>query len=77
MEWRYLSFENSEFIKELNSRDTYGTCQKWQVSIFILRWQVKKHLSIIKNAQKQGLKSMKNKFKIVEKLQKTRENTKK
>ena len=45
--------------------------------IFILRWQDKKHLSIIKNAQKQGLKSMKNNFKIVEKLQKTRKYTKK
>lgn len=42
-----------------------GRCQ-----FLFLRWQDKKHLSIIKNAQKQGLKSMKNNFKIVEKLQK-------
>ena len=41
-----------------------GRCQ-----FLFLRWQDKKHLSIIKNAQKQGLKSMKNNFKIVEKLQ--------
>ena len=49
-----------------------GRCQ-----FLFLRWQDKKHLSIIKNAQKQGLKSMKNNFKIVEKLQKTRKYAKK
>lgn len=49
-----------------------GRCQ-----FLFLRWQDKKHLLIIKNAQKQGLKSMKNNFKIVEKLQKTRKYTKK
>ena len=49
-----------------------GRCQ-----FLFLRWQDKKNLSIIKNAQKQGLKSMKNNFKIVEKLQKTRKYTKK